>query len=270
MTKIEDDALADAYNAALTLEKAGDYDAASIAYAQVLKLDPEDHGGAAVRLAALGRGETPQKAPAAYVETLFDQHADSFESILVDQLGYDVPAMMADRLQTLGLGPFKRTLDLGCGTGLVAEALAGQAGDLVGIDIAENMVEFADEKEIYESLYVAEAEDFLADNDEPIFDLITAADVLPYLGNLDALFAGAAANLAPGGIFVFSSETQPEETMGHAPFMVTPHQRFAHAESYVRERMQAAGFEVIEVSAINVRMQDDAPTPGHLVLGVRN
>lgn len=269
MTKIENEALADAYNKALALEKSGDIDAAAKAYAKVLKLDPDDHGGAAVRLAALGRGATPPKAPEAYVETLFDQHANSFEDILVGQLGYGVPGLMAERLTALGLGPFARMLDLGCGTGLAAEALATQAKEIVGIDIAENMVEIADEKEIYESLYVAEAEDFLADNDEAPFDLITAADVLPYLGALNALFTGAAANMSKGGVLVFSSETQPEELLGDAPFIVTPHHRFAHSEAYVRERMAAAGFEVKEISEINVRMQDGEPTPGHLVVGVK-
>ena len=51
MKKIDEDALAEAYNRALTLEKSGDFNAAAKAYAEVLALDPDDHGGAAVRLA---------------------------------------------------------------------------------------------------------------------------------------------------------------------------------------------------------------------------
>ncbi|MGO8617686.1 S-adenosylmethionine-dependent methyltransferase, partial [Rhizobium ruizarguesonis] len=76
------------YNRALALEKAGDIDAAVAAYHEVLALDPASHGGAAVRIAAMGRGDTPVKAPDAYVETLFDQHAEVFEAVLVEQLGY--------------------------------------------------------------------------------------------------------------------------------------------------------------------------------------
>jgi len=112
--KIDEDALAEAYNRALALEKAGDVDAAVKAYEEVLAIDPEDHGGAAVRIASMGRGETPSKAPDAYVETLFDQHAEVFEDVLVEQLGYHVPMMVRQRLQELNLGPFKRMLDLGC------------------------------------------------------------------------------------------------------------------------------------------------------------
>lgn len=266
MAKIDEEALAEAYNRALALEKSGDVDAAVKAYEEVLAIDPDDHGGASVRIAALGRGEAPPKAPDAYVETLFDQHADAFEDILVEQLGYTVPMMVRQRLQTLGLGPFKRLLDLGCGTGLTGGALRDVVEDMTGIDISEKMVEIAHEKDLYETLYVAELEDFLEDNDDDPFDLVTATDVLPYLGALEPLFFGAAENMADGGIFVFSSETRSEDVMAGRPFMVGPHQRFVHAETYVRERLAATGFEVVEITDINVRMQDGEPSPGHLVV----
>src|SRR5690242_12635509 len=177
--KVDEEALAEAYNRALALEKAGDIDAAVKAYEDVLAIDPEDHGGAAVRIASMGRGETPVKAPDAYVETLFDQHAEVFEDVLVEQLGYHVPVLVRQRLQALGLGPFKRMLDLGCGTGLTGGTLRDIVEDITGIDISENMVEVAHEKDLYETLFVAEVEDFLDDNDEDAFDLITATDVLP-------------------------------------------------------------------------------------------
>jgi predicted TPR repeat methyltransferase len=34
----------------------------------------------------------------------------------------------------------------------------------------------------------------------------------------------------------------------------------------VKERLEATGFEILEVTDINVRMQDGNPTPGHLVV----
>jgi predicted TPR repeat methyltransferase len=266
MAKIDEEALAEAYNRALALEKAGDIDAAVKAYEEVLSIDPDDHGGATVRIAALGRGEAPPKAPDAYVETLFDQHAEAFEDILVEQLGYSVPMMVRQRLQALHLGPFKRLLDLGCGTGLTGGALRDVVDDMTGIDISEKMVEIAHEKDLYETLYVAELEDFLEDNDDEPFDLVTATDVLPYLGALEPLFFGAAENMTDGGIFIFSSETMADEVMNGRPFIVGPHQRFVHSETYVRERLTATGFELVEITDINVRMQDGNPSPGHLVV----
>ncbi len=264
MKKIDEEALAEAYNRALALEKAGDIEAAVKAYEEVLAIDPEDHGGAAVRIASMGRGETPPKAPDAYVETLFDQHAETFEDILVEQLGYAVPLMVRQRLQDLGLGPFKRMLDLGCGTGLTGGALRDMVEDITGIDISENMVEIAHDKDLYETLYVAEVEDFLEDNDDEPFDLVTATDVLPYLGSLEPLFFGAAENMVPGGIFVFSSENLPPGD-GRS-YVVGQHQRFLHSADYIRTRLGDTGFEIIEMSEINVRMQDGQPSPGHLVI----
>lgn len=264
--KIDEEALAEAYNRALSLEKSGNLDAAAAAYAEVLALDPEDHGGAAVRLASIGRGETPLKAPDAYVATLFDQHADVFENVLVDQLDYCVPLLVRQRLQALGLGPFQRVLDLGCGTGLTGGALRDMADDITGIDLSENMVEIAHEKDVYETLYVAEAVDFLDDNDEAPFDLIVATDVLPYMGALEALFFGAVDNLVPGGLLIFSSETLPAETFAGRDYMVGPHQRFAHSEAYLRDRLTVTGFEIIEIGDITVRMEEGEPIAGQLVV----
>ena len=262
--KIDEKALAKAYNEALAHEKAGRLDEAATAYARVLELDPEDHGGAAVRLASIGRGETPPKAPDAYVETLFDQHAEAFEDILVEQLEYCVPVLVRQRLQDLKLGPFKKLLDLGCGTGLTGGALRDMVGEMVGLDLSENMVEIAHEKDLYETLYVAEVVDFLEDNEDGPFDLVTATDVLPYLGFLEEMVFGVAENLLAGGLFIFSSETESDEALAGRDFMVTPNQRFAHSRAYVEKVLASAGFSIVEVSDIVVRLESGQPIPGHL------
>ncbi|AJY47451.1 class I SAM-dependent DNA methyltransferase [Martelella endophytica] len=264
--KINEKKLAKAYNQALALEKAGDFAAAAEAYRAVLALDPDDHGGAAVRLAAIGHGEAPLKAPDAYVETLFDQHADDFEDILVEQLGYCVPMIVRQRFQSLELGGFKRMLDLGCGTGLAGTALRDMADDITGLDLSENMVSIAYDKEVYDTLFVAEVVDFLQENEEEAFDLVVAADVLPYLGALEPIFAGAAANMQKGGTFAFSAETLPDDALKGRGYTVGPHHRFGHSLAYISNALAEAGFETLEVTDINVRFEDGQPTPGYLVI----
>ncbi|MEM8752958.1 MAG: S-adenosylmethionine-dependent methyltransferase, partial [Pseudomonadota bacterium] len=96
------EALAAAYDRALDLEKSGRVEEAAAAWRAVLALDASDPGGAAMRLAALGAAEAPERASAAYVATLFDQHADVFDLILVDQLEYGVPMLARERLQAAG------------------------------------------------------------------------------------------------------------------------------------------------------------------------
>ncbi|MGN6549165.1 MAG: class I SAM-dependent DNA methyltransferase [Pararhizobium sp.] len=266
---IDEDALAEAYNRALSLEKAGDLDAAAAAYAEVLALDPEDHGGAAVRLASMGRGDTPPRAPQAYVTTLFDQHAEVFDTVLVEDLGYCVPLLLRQRLQALGLGPFHRLLDLGCGTGLTGGALRDMAGHITGVDLSEEMVAMADDREVYDDLYVGDIVDFVAEDDETPWDLVTATDVLPYLGELEPLLAGVARCTGAGSLFAFSSETLPEAALAGRPYMVGPHQRFAHAEGYLRSTLDAAGLEWVESTLITVRYENGEPIAGHLVIARR-
>lgn len=268
--EIDEEALAEAYNRALTLEKAGEATAAASAYRECLALDPDDHGGAAIRLAGLGQGETPASAGDAYVATLFDQHADDFEDILVRQLGYGVPALIAERLAEIAPGPYRRMLDLGCGTGLAGEALAERAETIIGVDLSEGMIENCFDKDVYDQLFIGEAVGFLEDFDEEEpFDLVVAADVLPYLGDLDPLFAGASKRMESGGIFGFSTETLPDAVFGSRDFMVGPHQRFHHRAAYVQDRLGAHGFDTLSCEDITVRRQEGQPAPGHLVLARR-
>jgi len=266
---IDIDALAEAYDRGLAAEKAGDIPAAVAAYRAALAIDAEDRGGVAVRLAALGQGPAPEAAPPAHVATLFDQHAERFEAILVDQLGYDVPQMLPALLDAHGIDRVGRLLDLGCGTGLAGAALADRTAHLTGCDLSEGMLAIADDRAIYDDLYLGEAVAFLETWDEAPFDLIVAADMLPYLGVVEGLFAAAAAALVPGGHLAFSTETLPETAFAGRGYTVGPHQRFAHAESHLRDRLAAAGFELRAMRPITVRRENAAAVPGQLILARR-
>ncbi|CUW44545.1 hypothetical protein B3286c1_1878 [Brucella vulpis] len=267
---LDQEALAEAYNRALALEKAGDFDAAAKAYEEVLQIDPDDHGGAAVRLASMGRGAVPLKAPDAYVVTLFDQHAEMFDTILVDQLGYDVPLQLREMLLEMDDAfNAERMLDLGCGTGLSADALDDMAAHKTGVDISENMIEVAYEKGDYEALFVGEAVRFLESTEEENWDLIVATDVLPYMGELERFFAGVAEHLNSGGHFGFSSETLDDNRLAGRAFVVGDYQRFAHAQSYVRAMLDSHGMDCIRCEDITVRSEQGAPVPGHLYIARR-
>lgn len=279
--KAEDglEALAEAYEAALALEKSGDAAGAAEGWRRVLALDPSDRGGAAVRLAALGAGAAPDRAPPAYVRTLFDQHAETFDDILVGQLGYDAPAGLAALLREV-MGPqarVGRALDLGCGTGLMATALSGLARSLDGVDLSEEMLAIADARELYEDLYVGDAVAFLEAEEDAAeaegedgpagpWDLILAADVLPYLGDLAPLAAGCARCLLPGGRIAFSTETLPPEEIGPRGWTVGPHQRFHHDPGYVARLLEAEGFEVERLEPTVIRYNQGRPEHGHLLV----
>ncbi|MER0237500.1 methyltransferase [Fulvimarina sp. MAC8] len=269
MTDFDADALGEVYRTGLTAEKSGDHEAAANAYLKCLEIDPADHVGAEIRLAGLGFRDAPASAGSAYVATLFDQHAEDFEDILVRQLQYRVPELLAGVLRKTGRR-FESLLDLGCGTGLAGEALSDLCDNMIGVDLSEEMVRVSGEKEVYDRLFVAEAIAFLqSEHSQSGYDLILATDVVPYLGELDALFGAAANRLVSGGTFAFSTETMSENELEGRPFAVGRAQRFHHGEAYVRKTLFDHGFSIEHFEAITVRLQDGEPAPGHLVVAQR-
>ena len=273
MSDFDRDALAEAYNEALNLETSGRQDEAAEAYRKVLAIDPDDHTGASVRLASIERGPAPDKAPLAYVATLFDQHAGAFEQILVDDLGYAVPMMVREVIMASDAEhQFARMLDLGCGTGLTGIAMQGRVGEMIGVDISTGMLDEAYDKGVYDDLYAGDVVEFLAEieddgsDEKGGWDLIVATDVLPYLGTLEEMFHHVGRCLDAGGLFAFSSETLPEEDFAGANYKVGRKHRFAHSEPYVRQLLSQNGMRVNHFELIVVRTDEGNPIYGHLVL----
>ncbi|MEL7528695.1 MAG: methyltransferase, partial [Pseudomonadota bacterium] len=267
----DEDALAEAYNRGLELQKSGDFMGAAQAFRQALALDPDDTGGVSIRLAAMGAEKSPVKMPDAYVATLFDQHADVFDEILVDELGYCVPLLLRDLFDRLNLSSFGRLLDLGCGTGLTGVALFDCTSHRTGVDLSEKIVELAFDREVYDDLYVGEAVEFLQEFEEedgqrPVWDLITATDVFPYLGAVEPFLNGAVTRLSPGGYLAFSTETLPDPVMSGQPYLVGPKNRFAQGEGYIRTALTSAGFDILAMEPITVRLEEGEPVPGHLLV----
>jgi len=259
------------YNQALKHEKAGEFDQAACYYRQMLENDEADHAGAAIRLAAMGRGATPHKASPAYVATLFDQYADVFDLILVNQLQYDVPQQIRDYLEEVAPGRiFPHLLDLGCGTGLMGEALEDKAMHKTGVDLAENMIAIAHEKGDYDQLWVGDIAQYLLEAGERYWDLITATDVLPYMGEIEAFFFLVYAHLDMQGIFAFSTEVLLREQCDDVPYKVGKFQRFAHRESYIEACLLSVGFGILARYDIVVRQEQGQDVNGQLFFAMKN
>jgi predicted TPR repeat methyltransferase len=239
-------------------EKLGDLDAAGRAFRMSLAADPADAQGAMARLALIGRADAPGVLPQAYVARLFDDYAPRFDKHLVEKLGYRAPALIADALSAVAPGRrFALGLDLGCGTGLMGEALRGRVDHLTGVDLSPGMIAKARERGLYDELIVSDAAVLLTPERGQAFDLIVAADSLVYIGDLKPLFAAAATALTAGGLFAFSVETCADDG-----FRLEPTMRFAHSRRYVEATGHAAALRPRLIRSASTRREAGADVPG--------
>lgn len=238
----------------------GQTEEAIAAWQKALGAQPSDELGAKPRLARLGAMPVESAVGDAYIRALFDDYAGRFDAHLRVALGYSGPETIMAALDRAVPGrSFDRVLDLGCGTGLMAEAIRPRAGWLGGCDLSPAMVAKAEAKGIYDDLAAEGLLDYCARH---AGDLVLAADVLVYLGDLGPVFKAVAQSLAPGGLFAFTVQK------GEAGLTLGEDLRYAHAEPLLRDWAQQAGLEVLSCDACATRCDRGVPVPG-LVLVLR-
>lgn len=206
--------------------------------------------------------QTATEAPAAYIQSLFDSYANSYEVHLSEGLEYSVPEKFFNYLQKFQF--FKenrRILDLGCGTGLMGKYVYRYASTLVGVDISGNMLTQANHKKIYNALFQEDNLKFLIHHEQS-YDLIIAADVFIYAGDLEKLFFACAKRLNRQGIFAFSLEKN-ESTEN---FTLSPSGRFQHSPHYVKTLAEKAGFTILLCEDTVTRKQFNENVDGVLFI----
>lgn len=230
------------------------------AWREALRLDPEDRFGAALRLELAGAIAGPGFVPSGFAEALFDQYASTFDQSLVEKLGYCIPELLADAIAATGRDAFAHMVDLGCGTGLMGERLRLAASYLEGIDISAAMLAQARAKGVYDRLDRHDLQ--LLEPRVAKVDLVTAADVLLYLGRVEKLFAIVSSMLLPGGLFAFSVEHHD----GPEDVVLRESRRYAHSAGYLRGVLEANGFEMASASISVIRTDQGKPIEGLIVV----
>jgi len=240
----------------------GEAGEAAKALAEFEQCEPSQELGAKIEdmRATLSR----PRADPRYVRHLFDQFSADYDERMIQQLNYRAPQILRELAALVMPGRENfRILDLGCGTGLAGEAFKPLASYLEGIDLSPAMIERARAQNIYDALAVGDLENFLNENKNE-FDLILAADTLVYLGDLAAVFAGAAARLKPDGMFLFTVEKHEG-----AGFELGPKKRWRHSESYLTSEAFKAGFSVAGLLECVPRMEAKREVDGFAVALMR-
>lgn len=253
-----------ALNAAIVHKKLGRREAAIAGLQALLARDPEN-ALADFHLATL-TGTTPARAPDSYLRHTFDAAAADFDRHLQQELGYDTPARLVQLLSPTAPGGW-RVLDLGCGTGLCGVAIAPWASHLSGIDLSGGMLAKAAERGLYQRLVQAELLAAMRDEAAASYDVMLAADVLIYLGELAELFASARRLLVPGGRFACSSEAlEAHPGLAAQPYALLASGRYAHSTAYLRQLAAAQGLIVEQLLAAPARHEAGQPVAAWLLV----
>lgn len=200
--------------------------------------------------AAALRGENVENNQI-YSEKLFDNFADNYE-LVIKNLGYSVPAAMR-RIA----GDVKGAVaDLGCGTGLVAEALKTPENRFIGVDISQKMLDAAAQKGLYDKLIKADIGDFLQNNNE--FDWAIAADVFGYIGKLDEVI-----KFLKNKKIMFSIEVSDRAE----DYSIMPNGRYKHNPLYIEKLLRENGFERITKEELVLRTENGKPVKGMIFKG---
>lgn len=247
------------YNLGIILDKRYLFDDALKAIERAVELNPANEMWRTDLHARKG-DLANAKLPVEYVAVLFDAYADSFDDHLLGKLEYRVPSIIfAEVSACTPEGPLD-ILDIGCGTGLCGVLFQNRSRNLVGVDLSPKMIDVAREKHVYTALHVASMNDFMA-TETAMYDLILAADVLIYLGDLSESFTNVHRVLRSGGRFAFSVENYDGER-----FTLQTSRRFAYSLNYLRELMTAHGFREERIWSGPLRKESGNDVLGHVLV----
>ena len=186
----------------------------------------------------------------------FEKAAPAYDVAAV--LQHEVCRRMLSRLEFVKLTP-AAVLDAGCGTGLCAEILRPYARHLEGVDLSRKMIVKARGRGLYDRVGTVDLMSVLG-RDRWRWDLIVAADAMPYFGSLEPIFAGAFVALKPGGWLAFSTESVPGDG-----FVLRGSGRHAHGPGYVA-RLAEGRFEIVERIETTLRREGGRPIDGDYFL----
>ncbi len=236
------------------------------ALARALELEPGDALGVRLDLARLGALPAEGAMTGTYVRALFDEYAPKFNRHLTGNLAYCGPELIVDALRRACSklardGRFGPTLDLGCGTGLMGQALEGRCASLVGVDLSPRMLAMAAKTTLYDALHEGELVSFLGTRTEAEADLVIAADVFVYMAALDEAFRETRRVLQRGGLFAFTAQAHEGEG-----FVLGNDARYAHSRSYLHKLAEENGLTVVIFENAAIREDHGVPVPGFLAV----
>jgi len=114
----------------------------------------------------------------------------------------------------------RRVVDIGCGGGILAESMARQGADVLGIDLAERSLKVAQlhamEAGVASLRYREIAAEALAVEQPGLFDVVTCMEMMEHVPDPAAIVQACAALAKPGGWVFFSTIHRQPKAFLHA------------------------------------------------------
>ena len=121
---------------------------------------------------------------------------------------HDINPLRANWIDKLSPVAEKKVLDVGCGGGILAEALAQRGAMVTGIDMGDAPLGVAKLHQLESGLSIdyhkSTAEDFAKDH-ENAFDVVTCLEMLEHVPDPSSVVSACAKMVKPGGHLFFST-----------------------------------------------------------------
>ena len=218
----------------------------------LLQRDSESAEVQHLKAALFGRN-TPGP-PEGYVEELFDDYADRFDSHLIEKLHYQVPTLIDGviRNRFSNEHPADIVWDLGCGTGLLGRKISDLSKRLIGVDLSRKMLNRAEATDCYHALHHCDILHFLESSVESdVPSVVLIADTLVYLGDLRLIFRALSQRISNCTHVVFTLEAMLEHS--EEGYQLMPTGRYTHDVQVVSEWLEEFGMTLMKVGSVDLR-----------------
>lgn len=205
--------------------------------------------------------DTQYNSPRQYVKDLFDQYASYYNKHVTDTLEYKVPSLLRQAVgEQLKIHTTQqRILDVGCGTGLCGVYFRDLAVYLAGVDLSYEMLQHALSSQAYDSLCCADITQNIPGAGLEYFNIVIAADVFVYIGELQKIFRLIHSALSNGGLFAFSVEQTSIKQI-----QLQKSGRFAHSSDYIHQQCTKNGFKTLSNNEVVLRKAEEQEIIGEI------
>ena len=182
------------------------------------------------------------------------------------------PARMAFITQSIALQDCK-ILDVGCGGGILAEAMASHGATVTGIDLEKNAIHAARHHAKAKQYSVDYGCVSITDFKENNFDAVTCMELLEHVPNPEDLIADCTRKLKSGGLLFLSTINRAVKAYTHAilgaeyllkllPKQTHDYKKFIKP-SELAGILRQNGLELVKLSGMNYNPLSRQATLGH-------